>query len=137
MNELCEKFGNQLVVLAFPSNQFGHQENGGGEEILNTLRYVRPGNGFIPQAVMFDKVDVNGENEHPIFTWLKTHLPAPSDNPESFMSDPKFIIWSPVKRTDISWNFEKFLLSQDGTPVKRYSRTFLTKDIEKDIAALL
>ncbi len=44
------------VVLAFPTNQFGHQENSDGEEILNSLKYVRPGHGFEPKAVMFEKV---------------------------------------------------------------------------------
>ena len=44
------------VVLGFPSNQFGHQENSNGQEILNALKYVRPGNGFEPKCVMFNKV---------------------------------------------------------------------------------
>jgi glutathione peroxidase len=45
-------------VLAFPSNQFGHQENGGGTEITNLLKHVRPGNGFEFKGEMFDKVSV-------------------------------------------------------------------------------
>ena len=45
--------------MAFPSNQFGHQENSGGQEILNALKYVRPGNGFEPKAIMFDKVSTS------------------------------------------------------------------------------
>jgi glutathione peroxidase len=44
------------VILAFPTNQFGHQENSSGQEILNALKFVRPGNGFEPKAIMFDKV---------------------------------------------------------------------------------
>ena len=56
MNELSEKFGDQLVILAFPTNQFGHQENSSGQEIINALKYVRPGNGFEPQCILFDKV---------------------------------------------------------------------------------
>jgi glutathione peroxidase len=44
------------VILAFPTNQFGHQENSDGEEILNSLKYVRPGNGFVPKCIMMDKV---------------------------------------------------------------------------------
>ena len=56
MNDLCEKYGDNLVVLAFPTNQFGHQENSNGEEILNALKHVRPGNGFEPKCVVFDKV---------------------------------------------------------------------------------
>jgi len=132
MNELSEKYPG-LVVLAFPTNQFGHQENSSGQEILNALKHVRPGNGFEPKAVMFDKIEVNGENEHPLFTWMKKQCPVPSDDTESLMGDPKFFIWKPVKRSDISWNFEKFLISADGTPIKRYSRYFLTSDISKDI----
>ena len=45
--------------------------------------------------------------------------------------------WSPVTRTDIAWNFEKFLFDKDGKLVKRYSRYYPTKDIKKDIDALL
>jgi len=79
------------VVLAFPTNQFGHQENSNGEEILNALKHVRPGNGFEPKCVVFDKVLANGEGTHPVFTWLKSELPTPSDDSESMMGDPKFV----------------------------------------------
>lgn len=137
MNQLCEKYPDQLAVLCFPSNQFGHQENSSGQEILNALKHVRPGNGFEPKAEMFDKVEVNGENEHPLFTYLKKSLPTPSDDAESLMGDPKFFIWKPVKRSDISWNFEKFLISPSGQPIKRFSRHFLTSDIEADIQKML
>ena len=60
MNELCEKYGDKLVILAFPTNQFGHQENSSGQEIINALKYVRPGNGFQPKCIMFDKVSITG-----------------------------------------------------------------------------
>ena len=53
------------------------------------------------------------------------------------MNDPKSIIWTPVKRTDIAWNFEKFLIDKDGKPFKRYSKKFQTKDLAKDIEKLL
>ena len=56
MNDLCQKYGDKLVILAFPTNQFGHQENSNGEEILNTLKHVRPGNGFEPKCILFEKV---------------------------------------------------------------------------------
>lgn len=125
------------MVLCFPTNQFGHQENSSGQEILNALKHVRPGNGFEPKCEMFDKIEVNGENEHPLFTLLKKQLPTPSDDAESLMGDPKFFIWKPVKRSDISWNFEKFLVSPAGQPVKRFSRHFLTSDIEADIQKML
>jgi len=137
MNELCEKFGDELVILGFPTNQFGHQENSNGEEILNALKHVRPGNGFEPKCIMFDKVIANGEGEHMVFSWLKSQLPLPSDDSESLMGDPKYIIWKPVRRSDIAWNFEKFLVDKNGNAVKRYSKSFQTAHIANDIASLL
>lgn len=82
-------------------------------------------------------MDVNGKDAHPLFVYLKEKLPSPSDDAVALMTDPKFIVWSPVSRNDISWNFEKFLISSDGEPYKRYSRHFLTIDIEADIKKLL
>lgn len=107
------------------------------EEILLSLKYVRPGNGFEPKFQLLEKLEVNGQNAHPLFTFLKEELPQPSDDSLSLMNDPKSIIWSPVNRNDISWNFEKFLVGPDGEPFKRYSRRFLTIDIEGDIKDLL
>uniref|UniRef100_A0A3B3QVV4 Glutathione peroxidase n=1 Tax=Paramormyrops kingsleyae TaxID=1676925 RepID=A0A3B3QVV4_9TELE len=138
MQELHARYAHAgLVVLAVPCNQFGHQENGKNEEILKCLKYVRPGNGFEPKFRLLEKVEVNGENAHPLFVFLKEKLPTPSDNAVSLMTDPKFIIWSPVCRNDVSWNFEKFLVGSDGEPFKRYSRNFLTINIEHDIQKLL
>jgi len=137
MNQLCEKFQDKLAVLAFPSIQFGHQENNLNEELLDILRHIRPGNNFRPLMDIFQKINVNGRNEDPLFTFLKKTLPIPHDNQEDLMDDPSSIIWKPVKRSDISWNFEKFLVGPDGLPVKRYSKSFLTADIEDDIQELL
>ncbi|MBN3304975.1 GPX1 peroxidase, partial [Amia calva] len=88
---------------------------------------------------MFEKcqVDVNGKDAHPLFTFLKEKLPSPSDDALSLMTDPKFIVWSPVCRNDVSWNFEKFLIGPEGEPFKRYSKNFKTIDIEPDIQRLL
>lgn len=72
-----------------------------------------------------------------MFVYLKEKLPFPSDNSMALMADPKLIMWSPVNRNDVSWNFEKFLVGPDGEPYKRYSRSFLTIDIEADIKELL
>jgi len=137
MNQLCEKFQDKLAVLAFPSNQFGHQENNSNEELLDILRHIRPGNNFRPLMDIFQKINVNGRNEDPLFTFLKETLPIPHDNQDHLMDNPSSIIWRPVKRSDISWNFEKFLVDPDGLPVKRYSKSFLTADIENDIEELL
>ncbi|KAK2862016.1 hypothetical protein Q5P01_001549 [Channa striata] len=138
MNELHSRYSAKgLVILGVPCNQFGHQENGKNVEILNSLKYVRPGNGFEPKFQLLEKVDVNGKDAHPLFVYLREKLPFPCDDAMALMTDPKFIIWSPVSRNDISWNFEKFLISPEGNPYKRYSRKFLTIDIERDIQELL
>lgn len=138
MNELHSRYGpSGLVVLGVPCNQFGHQENCKNDEILRSLKHVRPGNGFEPKFQLFEKVDVNGKDAHPLFVYLKEKLPFPSDDPMVLMNDPKSIIWSPVRRNDVSWNFEKFLVGPDGEPYKRYSRNFLTINIEADIQELL
>ena len=91
-------------------------------------------------ALFLSQVDVNGEAEHPVFTFLKQSLPRPADKQVTSstsvplstfllsllqggsLGNPKLIVWSPVLRSDISWNFEKFLISPAGTPVKRFSR---------------
>lgn len=138
MNELHSRYSTKgLVILGVPCNQFGHQENGNNDEILPSLKYVRPGNGFEPNFQLLEKVDVNGKDAHPLFVYLKEKLPFPSDDAVSLMTDPMYIIWSPVTRNDVAWNFEKFLISSDGKPYKRYSKRFNTINIEADIKELL
>lgn len=59
MNELMDKYSSKgLSILGFPCNQFGHQENCNGNEIMTALKYIRPGNGFIPKIQMMSKVEV-------------------------------------------------------------------------------
>ncbi|TTC73831.1 Glutathione peroxidase 2 [Bagarius yarrelli] len=137
LNQLQSSYPHRLVVLAFPCNQFGYQENCRNGEILNSLKHVRPGGGFEPLCTVFEKCDVNGALTHPVFAYLKDKLPYPDDDQFSFMQDPKFLVWSPISRSDISWNFEKFLVGPDGDPFKRYSKNFETINIEPDIQRLL
>ncbi|CAL4063697.1 unnamed protein product [Meganyctiphanes norvegica] len=137
MNQLIEKFGDKLAVLAFPCNQFGHQENNTDGELLNCLKYVRPGNNYVPKMEIFQKLEVNGENSHAVFQYLRSSLPTPSDDTVSLMSDPKYVIWQPLTRTDISWNFEKFLIGKNGKPFKRFSKCYETIKIASDIEDLL
>lgn len=113
------------------------QENCRNGEILNSLKHVRPGGGYEPSFTVFEKCDVNGANTHPVFAYLKDKLTYPDDDPVSLMQDPKFLVWSPISRTDISWNFEKFLIGPEGEPFKRYSKNFETINIEPDIQRLL
>jgi glutathione peroxidase len=156
MNAIAEKYGDKVAILGFPSNQFGHQTNEGNEEFLNTLKHVRPGNGWEPADTftLFEKTDVNGASAAPLFKWLKSQKPFPDGEDEDTkgngMTDrdclvlPRggfggttVVLWSPVARSDIAWNFEKFLVGPDGKVVKRYSRFYPLADIAKDIDALL
>ncbi|KAK0151436.1 Glutathione peroxidase 2 [Merluccius polli] len=137
LNQLQSKYPHRLVVLGFPCNQFGYQENCANGEILNSLKHVRPGAGFEPGFTIFEKCNVNGANPHPVFAYLKDKLPYPDDDPNSLMQDPKHLVWTPICRNDISWNFEKFVVGPEGEPFKRYSKTFPTISIEPDIQRLL
>ena len=142
MNALASKFGDGFSILAFPCNQFGHQTNEKEFEILNTLKYVRPGDGYEPNFTMMGKLDVNGENAHPLFQYLRTALPTTYDDLNGLGDDfiislASKVLWAPLSRTDIGWNFEKFLINQNGVPVRRYSPKFPTEDVAADIDTLL
>jgi len=134
MNALYAKYHLLgLEILAFPSGQFYNQEPGTDEEILNCLKYVRPGGGFVPMFPLFKKADVNGQNEQPIYTFLKSSC----GDPGNIMSDRTLISWNPVKSSDLTWNFTKFLITKDGKPYKRYEPEVLAVALEPDIEFLL
>ncbi len=101
-------------VLAFPCNQFKQQEKGSDEEIKQfcDLR-------FNIKFPLFSKIDVNGDNTHPLFNFLKTQAPG--------------LLGS----KSIKWNFTKFLVSKEGKVVKRYAPSTKPEDIEADIKKLL
>jgi len=121
-------------MLGVPCNQFGWQEPGAnGTEILNSLKYVRPGSGFQPNFQLTQKLEVNGENEHPLFTYLKRFCPSPLEN----FADVKRLNYNGLKTNDIRWNFEKFLIDSSGRPVMRYSGAYTGADIEPDVRQLL
>lgn len=103
-----------LEILAFPCNQFKQQENGSDEEIKQfcDLR-------FNIKFPLFSKIDVNGDNAHPLFTYLKTQAPG--------------ILGS----KGIKWNFTKFLINREGMVIKRYAPSTKPEAIEADINKLL
>jgi len=154
MNALQTKYGDKLNVLGFPCNQFGHQSNENSSEFVNTLKNVRPGDGFEPQFKIFDIVDVNGSNAHPLFAWMRSKIPFPQASgkqssgfdieddqilivPRAKFGNQTYCLWSPVTRNDVSWNFEKFLFNKEGELVKRFSRYHPTTEIAKDIEELM
>ncbi|XP_020249449.1 probable phospholipid hydroperoxide glutathione peroxidase [Asparagus officinalis] len=114
LSQLYEKYKNQgLEVLAFPCNQFGAQEPGSNEEIVE-FACTR----FKAEYPIFDKVDVNGDNAAPIYKFLKS-------SKGSLFGD------------NIKWNFSKFLVDKDGHVLERYAPTTSPLSIEKDIKKLL
>ena len=101
------------------------------------FKYFHPGNGYEPKFPIFSEIEVNGKDSDPLWQFLRESLPAMSDNPHHLMANPRFIMWEPVQRNDISWNFEKFLITSEGIPHKTYSSKFETKNIQPDIEQLL
>jgi len=133
LNALYHRFSN-LEIIANPCNQFGLQEPGANAtEILNSLQHVRPGSGFKPSFPLFQKIDVNGENEHPMYTFLKSRCPPPT---KGFSTKEK-LFYAPFHADDIRWNFEKFLVDCKGEPVSRYAAGFSPENMVEDIQLLL
>ncbi|KAG1710048.1 hypothetical protein DVH05_017056 [Phytophthora capsici] len=113
LQELYEKYHDEgFTVLGFPCNQFGGQEPGTAEDILKFTQEK-----YHVTFPLFSKVDVNGENAHPLFRFLKKQL-------DGFITN------------DIKWNFTKFLIV-NHEPLKRYGTTTSPLEIEDDIVQAL
>ena len=111
---MYEKYHNQgFEILDFPCNQFGHQAEGTNQEIHEfcTLKYKTT----FPS---FEKIDVNGTNEHPLYTFLK-------EKKHSLLINK------------IKWNFTKFLVDRNGQVYERYEPIVAPENIEHDIKKLL
>ena len=136
LEALYKKYKDQgLVVLDFPCNQFAGQAPGSEEEIVSfcQLKY----NVSFPQ---FAKIEVNGENESPVFTYLKEQAPSEEYNglkAKAAAAMLKKISKTYNKESDIRWNFTKFLVDREGNVVGRYAPTTKPEDIEKDMLKLL
>ena len=124
-----------LEILDFPCNQFGHQAPGSDDEIHEfcTAKYKT-------SFDQFKKVDVNGEEESPIFTCLKEQIIEDEIDGlknKMAMKAVEKISSSTKKDGDIKWNFTKFLVDKEGKVVARYSPTFKPEDMENKIKELL
>ena len=89
---------------------------------------------------MMKKIDVNGKEEHPLYTYLKEQ--APKEEVKGLKAKAATALFSKIsksveKDSDIKWNFTKFLVSRDGTRIERFAPTTEPKDIEKAIEAML
>ena len=138
LEALYQKYHEKgLEILDFPCNQFGQQAPGSIQEIHQFCT-----SNFDIHFPQFDKIDVNGANEHPLYTYLKSQKGFSGFDLNDRMGtlldnmlrkqDPSY-----DKNADIKWNFTKFLVSSDGRVVKRYEPTDKISDIEEDIKAEL
>ena len=139
LEALYRKYKDQgLEILAFPCNQFLGQEPGSNEEIQSfcSLNY----NVTFP---LFDKIDVNGENESPLYTYLKEQAPFKGypEGAEDFATQLDQIHQKTGTGFDqgdaIRWNFGKFLVSKDGKTILRFEPMVLPSDLEADIQRML
>ena len=103
-----------LAVLGFPCNQFGSQDPGADDEIASFCE-VNYGVSF----PMMSKIDVNGDDAHPLYKWLSAEAPGL------------------LGTKAIKWNFTKFLVGKNGQVIRRYAPTDKPADLAKDIEAAL
>ena len=134
LEALYEKYRSEgLEILDFPCNQFGQQAPGTIQEIHQFCSI-----NFDIQFPQFDKIEVNGANEAPLYTWLKAQKGFSgfdvNDQRGKFMDEMLRKQDADYdKKSDIKWNFTKFLVSRDGRVLKRYEPTDKMSDIEADI----
>jgi glutathione peroxidase len=115
LEELWETYRDRgLVIVGFPSNEFGGQDPGSNDEIASFCQ-LNYGVSF----PMMAKVEVNGDGAHPLWKWLKGEAPG--------------LLGSQA----IKWNFTKFLIGRDGQVIKRYAPTDKPEALKKDIEAAL
>lgn len=115
LEKLYETYADQgLVILGFPSNQFGAQDPGSNEEI-GAFCVQNYGVSF----PMMEKIDVNGSHAAPLYQWLVKEKPG--------------LLGS----TAIKWNFTKFLLRRDGSVLRRYAPLDTPVSMARDIEAAL
>ena len=115
LQQLHEQYGEQgFTVLGFPCDQFANQEPGSEDEIAEFCQ-----RNYGVSFQMFSKIDVNGDDAHPLFKWLREQK-------------------SGLMGNKIKWNFSKFLIGRDGDVIDRYAPTTapekLSEDIEKALA---
>jgi glutathione peroxidase len=114
LETLQQKYGARgFSVLGFPCNQFGRQEPGSAAEIGQFCS-----SNYAVSFPMFDKIDVNGDNAHPLYQYLRGEK-------------------SGLLGSSIKWNFTKFLIDRSGKVVARYAPTTTPESLTKDIEALL
>ncbi len=138
LEKLYEKYVEQgFEILDFPCNQFGEQAPGSAEEIHEFCTI-----NFKVRFKLFEKIDVNGENEEPLFAFLKSQKGFQGWDSEHNLSallddmlkkaDPDY-----ASKPSIKWNFTKFLVDQNGNVIQRFEPTADISKIDAAVAELL
>lgn len=133
LQKLYEKYNQEgFEILDFPSNQFLAQAPGTNEEIVGFCRL-----NFGVDFKQFSKIEVNGENEEPLYKYLKTAA-------EEFRNEGTVELYEKVKQytpditeNDIRWNFTKFLIDKEGNVVARFAPNITPEEIEQHVAKLV
>jgi len=113
LQQLYDKFASDgFSVLGFPCDQFANQDPGSDEEIASFCQ-----RNYGVSFPMFSKIDVNGDDAHPLFRWLRAE--------------------SRLQGRPITWNFAKFLIGRDGTLIRCYKPDVEPEDLVEDIAEAL
>lgn len=123
-------------VLGFPANEFAGQEPGTNDEIAGFCR-----SNYGVDFPMFEKIVVKGEGQHPLYKFLTTELPNAQELPggklKTILKEKGLLSGAP---SDISWNFEKFLIDRMGRVIARFApdvppeNEMIKKAIEKEIS---
>lgn len=115
LEKLHEQYGDQgLVIIGFPCNQFGHQDPGSNDEIMEFCQL-----NYGVTFPMAEKIDVNGSRAHPLYKFLK--------------SEAAGLLGS----KNIKWNFTKFLVDTEGNVVERFAPSTTPEKIAASVDALL
>ena len=133
LQKLYDKYGGgEFEILDFPSNQFLEQAPGTNEEIKGFCKL-----NFGVEFKQFSKIDVNGQNEEPLYNYLKT-------TKEEFRNQGTIDFYNRVKQytpgikeNDIRWNFTKFLIDKEGNIVGRFAPNIAPEEIDEHIEKLL
>ncbi len=115
LEALYEKYKDQAFeILGFPCNQFKSQEPGTESQIKSFCE-----SNYGVKFPLFAKIEVNGDNAHPLYQFLKKAEPDPDG------------------KTDIGWNFTKFLIDRQGHPLKRFVSKQTPEEIDSEIQAVV
>jgi glutathione peroxidase len=130
-----QKYGFEILV--FPCNQFGEQEPGSNQDVVAFCQ-----RNYGVTFPIFEKIEVNGNNAHPLFQYLKKEAPFKGFDETSasgkilklmiMEKNPEWLVGDEIK-----WNFTKFLINRDGKVIRRYEPTEEPIDFEKDIETLV